>query len=258
LPHRPSAKSSTRNSAEAARGPQSAMLARAASSWPSSLPMGESRGRIKLRILERGWWNLRRKSAPLTGGDGHQLDPGKSASGVNGAMRKSTELDKPPQGNASKCLSYREAWTRIKLACEQGFYLEAVALQESVITDRLISYFVVAGVIPRAPTLHKYPSFSQLIHKWRALEADPALAADPVTFRGVEDLPAEVDAWREQRNKIVHGMVKSHPGDATDDISDFLTGAKEAAEKGTVLARAVDHWSRKRMRQYAKQDPSDA
>ena len=54
-------------------------------------------------------------------------------------MRKSKTLEKSIAGNASKYYSYREAWTRIKLAQENGFYLEAIAIQESIISDRLIA-----------------------------------------------------------------------------------------------------------------------
>lgn len=46
------------------------------------------------------------------------------------------------KGNAAKFWSYREAWTRIKQAQEQGFYLEAVTIEESIISDRLMSYLI--------------------------------------------------------------------------------------------------------------------
>ncbi len=43
-------------------------------------------------------------------------------------------------GNVAKYLSYREAWARIKLARRQGFFLEAVTIDESIISDRLLSF----------------------------------------------------------------------------------------------------------------------
>jgi hypothetical protein len=62
-------------------------------------------------------------------------------------MLKSIISQNSITGNVVKYLSYREAWTRIKQAQEQGFYLEAVTLEESIITDRLISYLVGVGAI---------------------------------------------------------------------------------------------------------------
>jgi hypothetical protein len=64
-------------------------------------------------------------------------------------MRKSRIPDQVLKGNAAKYLSYRQAWARIGAAQGHGFYLEAVTIVESVITDRLISYLVGIGVLAR-------------------------------------------------------------------------------------------------------------
>ena len=155
------------------------------------------------------------------------------------SMLMSNIPNKTPKGNAPKHLSYKEAWSRIKKAQEQGFYLEAVTLQESIITDRLISYLVGVGAVERAVELHKYPSFAQLLKKWKVQNPNP------IDIQDYKDLQAEVDKWRVQRNNVVHGMVKSHPGTATDKVLDFLEEAKSTAERGKTLARAVSDWVKK-------------
>jgi hypothetical protein len=48
-------------------------------------------------------------------------------------VRKSTSPQKLIAGNSSKYDSYREAWSRIKLAQDNGFFLEAITIQESII-----------------------------------------------------------------------------------------------------------------------------
>lgn len=146
-----------------------------------------------------------------------------------------------PKGNVTKSLSYREAWSRIKKAQQQGFYLEAVTLEESIITDRLISYLVGVGAINRAIELYKYPGFESLIQKWKI--QNPNL----INIQEYPDLHTAVDEWRTHRNEVVHGMVKSHPGTATDNVMDFLEKARVIAEQGKMLARAVSYWV-KRMR----------
>jgi len=55
-----------------------------------------------------------------------------------------------PERHANKYFSYREAWVRIKKAQGYGFYLEAITLEESIITDRLVSYLVWIGEFRRA------------------------------------------------------------------------------------------------------------
>ncbi len=151
----------------------------------------------------------------------------------------SSLLDKTPKGNVAKYLSYKEAWSRIKKAQEQGFYLEAVTLEESIITDRLISYLVGVGAIERAAEIRKYPGFAKLIQIWK--KQNPT----PINTRTYCDLQTAVEQWSRQRNKIVHGMVKSHPGTATDNVIDFLEEAKLIAEEGKTLARVVSYWVKK-------------
>lgn len=115
-----------------------------------------------------------------------------------------------------------------------------MTLEESIITDRLISYLVGTGAIQRADELHKYPSFGQLINKWKEKHAKPiCIRVKSIDF---QNLQTSVDNWRKRRNKVVHGMVKSHPGTATDDILNFLYEAKLTAQEGDILARAVSSW----------------
>jgi len=134
------------------------------------------------------------------------------------------------KGNTAKYLSYKEAWRRINAAIEGGYYFEAVAIQESVISDRLGSYLHGVG---KSSNIR---NFSRLITAWRAsLEK-------PISYKDGADLSKDVDAWRVQRNNIIHGLVKSDPGEPTQKVDDFLEMAKLAAEEGAVLARAVCAW----------------
>jgi hypothetical protein len=54
-------------------------------------------------------------------------------------VRKSTSPQKLIAGNSSKYDSYHEAGSRIQLAQDNGFFLEAITIQESIISDRLIN-----------------------------------------------------------------------------------------------------------------------
>lgn len=152
-------------------------------------------------------------------------------------MKKSEAPKTPPKGNAAKYLSYREAWARIKIANREGFYLEAITLQESIITDRLISYLTVVGEIQTPTEVHKYPSFGNLIQLWK--KQNPiVIEVEGQTI----SLQEAVEQWRILRNQAVHGMVKSHPGTPTASIEDFLAVAARAANEGTILAKAVSKW----------------
>ena len=152
-------------------------------------------------------------------------------------MLKSGVPREDVQGNKEKYLSYREAWARIKQSQACGFYLEAITLVESIISDRLTSYLQGTGKISGKKLL----SFRSLIEKWK--ETTP-----PITIGAYQDLQTEVDNWRVKRNKIVHGMVKSEPGRATENIINFLEEAKSVARKGEKLAKAVSNWHKQQLR----------
>lgn len=137
--------------------------------------------------------------------------------------------------NTAKYLSYKEAWRRITAATSEGYYFEAVTLCESIISDRLLSYAV--GVNPQCRATRR-TSFGTLIEEWRK-------SATSLPDHGLVDLGAAVDAWRVERNVVVHGLAKSTPGTATDDLQEFLKRAEDVAKQGAALAEAVSHWHKK-------------
>jgi len=152
--------------------------------------------------------------------------------------KKSQSPTISPKGNATKYLSYTEAWTRIKLARQEGFFFEAIALEESMITDRLISYLVFVEEIKQTTEVYN-KRFGELLKLWKRLHPMPIAAM------GRSNLQEAVDQWRILRNKAIHGMVKSHPGSPTEAVDDFLAVAESAASEGEILARAVSEWCRK-------------
>lgn len=159
-------------------------------------------------------------------------------------MRKSQPSQKLILGNASKYDSYREAWLRIRLAKENGFFLEAIVIQESIISDRLISYLF-------RPTESKalsnnndnrFISLNNLIQKWSS-DFPNGLPSGKYP-----DLISAVDKWRCFRNEAIHAIVKSEPGKPTQSVDLFLQKAKEAVEEGENLTREVCNWSKKKKR----------
>jgi len=152
------------------------------------------------------------------------------------AIRKSEISGTNASGNEEKYHSYREAWARINAALDEGFYFEAVTIEESIITDRLISHLVGVGAIDREEEPDDYDTFHNLLTKWRNT------GSHPIQKREFEDLQGATFNWKKQRNTVIHQIAKSSPGDPTEPIDDFLETAKEAAERGEELARAIDRW----------------
>jgi hypothetical protein len=155
-------------------------------------------------------------------------------------LRLSDSSQRDVNGNAIKYEAYREAWTRIKQAQESGFFLEAITIEESIISDRLISYLTRT---PEAPDPRdrrgKMLSFSQLIERWQK-----QLLPNTISSITYTDLTIEIDEWRKSRNDAIHAIVKSEPGQSMDDIEKFLENAKKVAARGEYLAREVCKWDK--------------
>lgn len=98
-----------------------------------------------------------------------------------------------PSGQAgpSRQQLWRAAKGRMRRALEEGFYLEAIALQESMIADRLES-LLDGGDGIRMQTL------GRLISAATGLLDRSTLAA--------------IDEWRNDRNAALHQMVKHGEG----------------------------------------------
>jgi hypothetical protein len=148
----------------------------------------------------------------------------------NNSLRKSVKKE-AKKGNKTKYDLYKEAFARIKSANESNFFLEAVAIQEAIISDRLKSHLGHLGKLPK----RKRPTLFDLVETWKSENQGRNLEIKI-------NLPELVDQWRVLRNQAVHGLV------CTPGVDDFLNSAKAAAITGEVLARAVCAWHKKEVR----------
>lgn len=142
--------------------------------------------------------------------------------------------------NQRKYLSHREAWARIDAAIEARFPFEAVTICESLIADRLLSYL--RGVSQTPEKFTTRTPFKRLIDAWRK-------AAGSLLLVKNEDLGRSLDAWRDRRNEVVHGLARSMPGEPTSEVIGFMTMANDAAEEGRRLAKLVKAWHQKALRE---------
>ncbi len=163
-------------------------------------------------------------------------------------MRKSEPVKQEINGNSEKYESYREAWARIKQAKDNDFFLEAITIQESIISDRLISFLSrpdASDDFAEAREGGRFISFSNLIKHWRS-EFPTGIESGKYS-----NLINAVDKWRKARNAAIHTIVKSDPGEPTKQIDSFLQEAKKVAEDGEKLAKEVCAWRQREKRKQA-------
>lgn len=156
------------------------------------------------------------------------------------SSKRPSQIIPIPDGNAPKYFSYRKAWGQIPRAIGHGFYSEAVTLAESIISDRLISYFNKTGVLN--PESEKFYSLGELIKLLKKHVPEPI--RDPIKEPRFENLQQSLSDWKEKRNHIVHGIVKSS-GNSLDDADQFIDDAKQAAIEGRQIAQSICNWYRR-------------
>jgi hypothetical protein len=134
--------------------------------------------------------------------------------------------------NTEKGRSYAWAFQRLKEAHQQGYYIEAAAVAESIIADRLYSILLAKGETFK-PGKDGHPTFGALI---LALEKH---------LDGSESFNLErLRAFQKARNTAIHQVAKSQPGEPTLKVEDFLKTAELASSEGGKLARGVVDWHR--------------
>ena len=120
--------------------------------------------------------------------------------------------------------TYKAVISRYNDVIEAGFYLEAITLMESLISDRIESYFIWETAMQK-----KY-SFKQL--GWLISQLD--------TNKDSRLPKTELEQWWKLRNETLHELAKINENDDLD-FNEKYAKAKLCAEKGKPLFRKVDN-----------------
>ena len=129
-------------------------------------------------------------------------------------------------------LRYKLAFDRLDEALEQGWLLEAISLEESIITDRLLSTLQAKG-----EAVSSRQSLGNLI-----AQAKKAITGSGELIEG--DVFHELDQWRDARNECVHGFCKLDDHAYADNSAEIFSEKMwETAKKGRELVDLVKHLS---------------
>ena len=129
---------------------------------------------------------------------------------------------------------YKKVFACIKEASENGFYLEAIALEESVLCDRLES---IAG----------RDSSDSSIKKEKYMTVGKFLTTKNLQKELKEHIPEslfdKIKVWWENRNKVIHGMAKFTDVEGAN-WENKMNRAHICAENGIKLVREIDKISK--------------
>ena len=126
---------------------------------------------------------------------------------------------------------YRKAHLAIKSALENQSWLEAIVIEESIISDRIESYLAthrnIREMQPLGTNIDRFQRYVNL------------------EIPENRELLADLKAWKNSRNFAVHMMVKIEEGEDLDWNS-RVNLVKDSAIKGAKLAHRVKNWSRRK------------
>jgi hypothetical protein len=123
-----------------------------------------------------------------------------------------------------RLLLFTNARKHIENSIANGYFCEAIAVIESIISDRLesrISYITKSNVA--------FKPLGWLIRRMRALETDEELRR----------LIAQLDSWRELRNGAIHELPKVERGKPKTSWQDRVANLRSSATDGYHLLRAI-------------------
>ena len=120
---------------------------------------------------------------------------------------------------------YKNAFGHINKAIENSYYLEAITLIESLITDRLES-----RLSHLSQEDFSFKTLGQLIKKNNQIETDEELKQLVAT---------KLDKWRENRNNALHEMAKLEKDEQTT-WDERMQGLADIAKNGYEILREIN------------------
>jgi len=130
--------------------------------------------------------------------------------------------------------SYRRGMDKVNEGIAAGFYLEAITIEESILTDRMLLFCRRKGYNKELTriTLGGIITF---------LKQNEILCID----NGIDFIDDLSQFW-ENRNTCLHQIAKSEPGTATKDFGELSILANKTAINGKLLVnKIVGGWARK-------------
>ena len=122
-------------------------------------------------------------------------------------------------------LSYKIAFERLEESLTEGWLLEALAIEESIISDRLMSILSARGVNTKPRE-----SLKRLIEKVKKVLVNTGNLSN-------DDLFKELDEWREQRNECIHSLCQANAESQSErSIELFSEKLWNASRRGYELA----------------------
>lgn len=145
--------------------------------------------------------------------------------------------------NYPKYDSYRNAIEQINAAISARFFLEAITIEESILSDRLLRF------------CRDYGFNTPLKRVTLGRELDHLKSRLQLLNEHEFSLLDELNQFWINRCECLHQISKSEPGEPTLDFTEIYTLAEQTAINGKLLVKEVGNWAAKYKRRQINHKP---
>ena len=139
--------------------------------------------------------------------------------------------------------------------CKKAFKVITIAVENKNFANSLAAICIIESILSdwiNFALQLKENRFSSLIQAWQKSVSEPIFIEiqrkDGHIFFNT-DLISKMDHWREDRNVLIHGMVKTELKKTVIplDLETYESKLYNAVTVGERLTRLTDNWSRKKL-----------
>lgn len=139
---------------------------------------------------------------------------------------------------------YRGANVRLKEALESGFWIEAIALIESILSDRLEARY--SFIKQHDDEARKHKTIGALVR--RLVNSDKKIGNEALHV-----IYDDIGKWANGRNRAVHHAVKISDGEQFERWDDRYGGLEKVAKDGKKLVSRISAELKRLKRESEKQ-----
>jgi len=144
------------------------------------------------------------------------------------ARERGVDYDEAASDLKQRNQAQNEAISQINAAIESGFYLEAITLQECLISNCLYNNLKAKNNLSKSTTL--YELLKKITRKSAKISLDDRMLFD------------SIEAWRKKRNTAIHGFISSDRIELNQSRLEFIRFSEDTAKVGVELCRDIGIW----------------
>lgn len=147
------------------------------------------------------------------------------------ATSKGIDYDEASEELRTRNDARSQALARVEIAIGGRFFLEAITLEECLISNCLFNFLLAKNEIS------KEASLADLLKKMQKMQKMNINA-----HQDARHMFLEIDQWRTARNSSIHGFITTRTSELHKSTEEFLSFSEKTAVRGLDFTKQLLHW----------------